>query len=189
MTKKKRPKRPNDRYHLPPHVAAAQRYAAKATEQVTYPRPPPRRVVVAAFGMSLLCLLMALFFWMPARSLVHDLRTDGVIVEATVTAADNKPKYIRVRYAFGVEAGKEFKLSEYAGMLPELRTGDALLVIYDRKNPSRVLPHDWVTAPPPNLPAYGTSGLSILVLGLSFAVVLRRRRILRASTAVRLTKP
>lgn len=206
MARKKKPKRRNDQYQLPQHVAAAQQYAARVAAYRPRPELPQRRLIAAALGMFLLCLGMALFFWIPARSLVHDLRANGVTVAATVTGSDNKPKYVKVRYIQGENAGKEFNLSEYAGMLPDLRADDALLVTYDSEDPSRVLSRSWVTSPPLNLPAYGTSALALFTFGLFIAVVVRRRWILRTSwpdhpllgssgpqnpgsTNVRLTKP
>jgi hypothetical protein len=206
MARKKRPRRRNDQYQLPQRVAAAQRYAAAVAEYKPRPEPPQRRLIAVALGMFLLCLGMALFFWMSARSLVHDLRANGVTVAATVTGSDNKPKYVRVRYIQGENSGEEVKLSEYAGMLPDLRADDALLVTYDPEDPSRVLSRSWVISPPLNLPAYGTSALALFTFGLTVAVVVRRRWILRTpwpdhplhrssdsrdpgSTAVRLTKP
>lgn len=206
MAKKRKPRRRNDQYRLPPHVAAAQQYAARVAAHKPRPQLPQRRVIIGGFGIFLLCLGMALFFWIPAHALVHDLRANGVTVVATVTAVDSKPKYVKVRYVLGAESGKDVMLSDYAGMLPDLRSGDALAVTYDAKDPSRVLPHDWVSSPPLNLPAYGTSILAVFMFGLTIAVVLRRRWILRTawpdhpsygssdpqapdSTAVPLTKP
>lgn len=197
MARKKRP------YQLPPKVAHAQQLAARVAEYKPRPDPPTLRLILGLFGLWALCLGMALLFWFSPRPLVHDLRDRGITVAAEVTAVDNKPKYVQVRFVHGPDRGTTVKLSEYAGMLPETRTGDSLLVTYDRKNPSRSLAAAWVTHPPPNWPAYGTSALAVLTFGLTTAVVLRRRWILRtpwppdpfapeepgASPPVRLTKP
>ncbi|KJK35498.1 hypothetical protein UK15_30575 [Streptomyces variegatus] len=110
-------------------------------------------MILAGFGLFLLCVGMALFFLLPSRSLVQDLRSRGVSAAATV--------------------------SEYAGMLPETETGASVIVTYDPEAPSRVLTQGWVADPPSNLPAYGTSALAVICLGLTTAVVWRRLRILR----------
>ncbi|MGW3590001.1 hypothetical protein [Streptomyces fungicidicus] len=206
MAKKKRSRRRNDHYQLPPRVAAAQRYAAAIAAYKPRPPLPQRRLIAGAFGLTLLCLGMALSFWIPARTLTDDLRANGVTAVATVIGVDDKPKYVKVKYVLGPRLGKEAQLSDYAGMFPDLRTGDVLEVMYDPEDPSRVLPRQWVIAPPLNLPAYGTAALTVIFLGLSVAVMLRRRWILRTSwpehpaygsgdprkpdsTTVRLTKP
>lgn len=206
MAKKKKPRRRAEEYQLPPHVADAQQYAARVAAYKPRPELPRRRLIAGAFGLFLLCVGMVLVLWVPAHALVRDLRADGVTVAATVTGVDKKPKYVSVRFVQGPESESERRLSEYAGMLPDVRTGDTLLVTYDPEDPSRVLPRSWVTAPPANLPAYGTGALALVLLGLAIAVALRRRWILRTpwpdhplhgpadprspdSTAVRLTKP
>ncbi|MDT0613564.1 hypothetical protein [Streptomyces lancefieldiae] len=122
---------------------------------------------------------MALFFWLPARSLVDDLRSNGSTVAATVTGVDNKPKYVKVRLVTGPRMGAEVKLSDYAGMYPDVNTGDSLLVTYDTEDPSRILSDSWVTNPPFNLPFYGASVGAVLFLVGTVAATLRRRWILR----------
>jgi hypothetical protein len=98
------------------------------------PRPPlpQRRVILAGFGLLLLCVGMALFFLLPSRSLVQDLRSRGVSAAATVIGVDSKPKYVKVRL---VSRPKEGTLSEYAGMLPETETGASVIVTYDPEAP------------------------------------------------------
>ncbi|MFI8092385.1 hypothetical protein ACIF9R_29355 [Streptomyces sp. NPDC086080] len=123
---------------------------------------------------------LALAFWLPSRSLVQDLRDDGVTVTATVTEVDNKPEYVKVRFLKGSESGKETELWDYAGMLPDVRPGDALLVTYDPDNPHRSLPQAWVSDPPANLPAYGISAIAAFLLAGAAAGTLRRRRLLRS---------
>ncbi|GGX36496.1 hypothetical protein GCM10010297_67160 [Streptomyces malachitofuscus] len=179
VAKRKTAKRRTDQYQLPPHVAEAQQYAARRAAYRPRPALPQWRLIAGAFGVFILTVGLALFLWIPARSLVTDLRSSGVTVAATVTGVDSKPKFVKVRFGQGPEEGNEIKLSEYAGMLPDVRADEALLVTYDPDDPSRALPHSWVVTPPPNLPAYGTAGLALIILGLTIAVVLRRRWILR----------
>ncbi|MFD5475911.1 hypothetical protein [Streptomyces hawaiiensis] len=117
---------------------------------------------------------MSLFFLLPSRSLVQDLRSRGVSAAATVIGVDSKPKYVKIRLVSSPKAGTEVKLSEYAGMLPETETGASVIVTYDPEAPSRVLTQGWVADPPSNLPAYGTSALAVICLGLTTAVIWRR---------------
>ncbi|MFF5314908.1 hypothetical protein [Streptomyces massasporeus] len=122
---------------------------------------------------------MALVFVLPSRSLVQDLRSHGEGAAATVIGVDSKPKYVKVRLVSSPKAGTEVKLSDYAGMLPETETGASMIVTYDPEDPSRILAQSWVEDPPANLPAYGTSALAVICLGLTTAVIWRRFRILR----------
>ncbi|MGW6543353.1 hypothetical protein ACWGBH_10955 [Streptomyces massasporeus] len=94
---------------------------------------------------------------------------------------DSKPKYVKVRFVSGPRTGDEVRLTDYAGMYPEARSGGNLLVTYDPEQPSQVLSHAWVKDPPADLPAYGTSALTLVFLCLTTAVVVRRVRILRGS--------
>ncbi|MFJ5731583.1 hypothetical protein [Streptomyces paradoxus] len=94
---------------------------------------------------------------------------------------DSKPKYVEVRFVSGPQMGEEVKLTDYAGMYPESSPGGSILVTYDPEQPSRVLSRDWVEDPPANLPAYGTSALTLVFLSLATAVTIRRIRILRSS--------
>ncbi|MFF8399436.1 hypothetical protein [Streptomyces sp. NPDC016172] len=77
------------------------------------------------------------------------------------------------------KAGTKVKLSDYAGMLPETETGASMIVTYDPENPSRILAQSWVEDLPANLPAYGTSAMAVICLGLTTAVIWRRLWILR----------
>jgi len=178
MAKKKK-KRPADHYRLPPRAEKARQAATKMTDWKPRPILPQRRVILAGLGLSLLCVGMALALWIPSQSLVQDLRSRGVTAAATVTGVDSKPKYVKVRFVSGTKSGTEVKLSDYAGMYPDTRSGASILVTYDPEDPSRSLAHYWVEDPPMNLPAYGTSALAVLFLVLTLAVVLRRRWILR----------
>ncbi|GAA2415800.1 hypothetical protein GCM10010255_62670 [Streptomyces coeruleofuscus] len=105
------------------------------------PRPklPQRRVILAMSGVFLLCVGMTLGLWLPSHSLVQDLRSRGVNSAATVVGVDSKPKYVKVRLVSGPRAGSEVKLSDYAGMYPDMHTDAALVVTYDRDDPSRIL--------------------------------------------------
>lgn len=176
---KKRNKRPSDQYRLPPKVVAAQRSAARVAAFRPRPVVPQRRVVLALAGLFLVCAGLASVLWFPAHSLRDDLRSGGTTVAARVVGVDDKPKFVEVRLVQGPDEGTRVRLSEYAGMLPDVRTGDSLLVTYDPEEPSRVLPRGWVTDPPANLPAYGTAAIALLCLALATAVALRRRWILR----------
>ena len=178
---KKKNRRPANGYQLPPHVERARQAASRAAGWKPRPKPPQRRVILTGFGMSLLCLGMTAVFWFPAHALAEDLRSRGVTSAATVVGVDSKPKYVKVRLVSGSRAGEEVMLSDYAGMYPDAHRDEAMLVTYDPQQPSRVLSRDWVEDPPTNLPAYGTSALTLLCSSLTTAAVIRRLRILRRS--------
>ncbi len=178
MSKKKW--RPANGYQLPPHVDRARQAASRAAEWKPRPKPPQRRVILTMFGMSLLCLGMTAAFWFPAHALAEDLRSRGVTSAATVVAVDSNPKYVKVRLISGPRAGEEVKVSDYAGMYPDVHRDGAMLVTYDAHQPARVLSRAWVEDPPANLPAYGTSALSVLCLSLTTVAVIRRLRIMRS---------
>ncbi|WP_158713700.1 DUF3592 domain-containing protein [Streptomyces sp. NRRL WC-3626] len=125
--------------------------------------------------------MLALFFWLPSRTLVHDLRADGVTVVATVIGVDDQPRYVRVRFAQGPRSSAEEELWDYAGMLPDVHSGDSLTVTYDPDDPSHVLPHIWVIDPPTNLPAYAAFTLAALFLAGALVGAVRRRLLLTHS--------
>ncbi|MDT9701468.1 hypothetical protein [Streptomyces sp. P17] len=175
----KKKKRTRDQYQLPSHVEKARQATATVDAFKPRPRIPQRRMIFGVFGVFLLAVGVALSFWLPPRSLVQDLRSQGVTVAATVTGVDNKPKYVKVRFVQGPESGTEVKLTDYVGMYPDAHTGDSMLVTYDPEDPSRILAQSWVADPPANLPAYGTSAIALLLLAGVVAVVFRRRWILR----------
>ncbi len=204
MAKKNRKRRPAYQYQLPPKAEHARQAAARLAELEPRPMLPQRRMILGAFGMFLLCVGMVLGLWLPAHSLVQDLRSRGVTVAATVTGVDNKPKFVKVRLVQGPKRGTEVELWDYSGMYPDVHVGESLAVTYDPKDPHRSLTRDWVTNPPVNLPVYGASALAFLVLAGVVAVTLRRCWILRTwppqpsdptqpeqtgSKKVRLTKP
>ncbi|MFF9811368.1 DUF3592 domain-containing protein [Streptomyces coeruleorubidus] len=166
-------------YRLPPHVESARQEAARARAWKPRPRLPQLRVILAGLGLFLLCVGMTLAFVLPSHSLVQDLRSRGVSAAATVVGVDTKPKYVKVRLVSSPKAGTEVKLSDYAGMLPETQTGASMIVTYDPQDPSRILAKSWAEDPPANLPAYGTSALAVIFLGLAAAVTWRRLWILR----------
>ncbi|GGU11597.1 hypothetical protein [Streptomyces coeruleorubidus] len=176
---KKKIKRDTGRYQLPPRVKEARKVAAEATAWKPRPKLPQRRVILAMSGIFVLCIGIALTLWLPPRYLIQDLRSRGVDSVATVVGVDSKPKYVKVRLVTGPRAGNEVKLSDYAGMYPDTHTDATLVVTYDRDHPSRVLVRSWVEDPPANLPAYGTSALAVICLGLATAVTFRRLWILR----------
>lgn len=203
---KKKSKRPADQYQLPAHVREARQAAARVAEWKPRPKLPPRRLILAQFGMSLLCAGMALLLWLPTQSLVQDLRSRGVTAVATVVGVDSKPKYVKVRLVTSPKAGTEVKLSEYAGMLPETHTNASMVVAYDPKDPSRIMARSWVEDPPVSLQTYLASALALVFLVFAVALILRRRWVLRTfgpedppasptddkkpgSGSVRLTKP
>ena len=173
-------KRPGDPYQVPPHIARAQRIAADRRSWKPRPLIPQRRQLFGILAVSVMCAGLSLALWIPPHSLVRDLRKDGVTVAAKVTEVDNKPKYVKVEFLHGTRSGTRTKLWDYAGMIPDVHPGDALLVTYDPNNPHRSLPHAWVTDPPVNLPAYGISAITVFMLTGTVAGVLRRRRLLRA---------
>jgi hypothetical protein len=179
MAKKRRKRRPADEYQLPPRVEQARQAKARATKFRPSPELPQWRVVWTGLGMFALCTGMALSFWIPARSTVQHLRSQGVTVAAIVISTDEKPKYVKVRLVQGPKSGTEVKLVDYAGMYPDTHTGASMLVTYDPHDVSQSLAHDWVVDPPANLPAYGTSALAVVFLGLTVAVLRRRRWVLR----------
>jgi hypothetical protein len=129
--------------------------------------------------MALLCLGMFFAFWVPSQTLVNDLRSHGVTTTAAVTAVDNNPEYVRIRFN-GPDGPTTAELSDYAGMRPEAEVGEALTVRYDSKDPSHALPVSWVDNPPIlNLPMLGTAALTIFFLAGTVVLVLRRRWVLR----------
>ncbi|MDL2081561.1 hypothetical protein QNN03_34540 [Streptomyces sp. GXMU-J15] len=151
-------------------------------------------MILAGIGLSLLCIGIALMLWLPSHSLVQDLRSDGVNAAATVIAVDNKPKYVKVRLVSGPEAGEEVNLSDYAGMYPDTRTGDAMIVTYDPADPSRILQRSWVEDPPVSLQTFIASASGLFLLVLDVIVIIRRYRMLRrpetpGPEGVSLTKP
>ncbi|MFF5370397.1 hypothetical protein [Streptomyces sp. NPDC013187] len=172
----KKNRRPANEHQLPPHVKTARQAAGRAAGWKPDPKPPQRRVILTMFGMSLLCLGMTALFWFPSHSLAEDLRSRGVTSAATVVGVDSKPQYVKVRLASGPLAGDEVKISDYAGMYPDVHRDEAMLVTYDPQQPSRVLSRGWVEDPPANLPAYGTAALTLLCLSLTTAAVIRRLR-------------
>ena len=176
---RKKNRRPADEYQLPPHVDRARQAASRAAGWKPPPRPPQRRVVLAGLGLSLLCAGMTAGLWLPSHSLVRDLRSRGVTAAATVVGVDSNPKYVKVRFVSGPQTGDEVKLWDYAGMYPEARPDESMLVTYDPDQPSRALSHGWVEDPPANLPAFGTSALTLVCLSLTTAATVRRVRILR----------
>ncbi|MGX1560293.1 hypothetical protein [Streptomyces sp. NPDC055506] len=178
MTKKRR-RRPAEQYQLPPHIKRAHQEVAEARAWRPRPPLPQIRVILAGVGLVLLSIGMTLFLWLPSRSLVQELRSHGVSAAATVVDVDSKPKYVKVRLVSSPKAGTEVKLSDYAGMLPETQPGASMIVTYDPEDPSRILAQSWVEDPPANLPAYGTSALALICLGLTVAVTWRRIWILR----------
>ncbi|WP_148663821.1 DUF3592 domain-containing protein [Streptomyces ambofaciens] len=178
MAKKKR--RAVDRYQLPPSVVAAQQLAAKRRDTLK-PRPyvATNRTILGIFCTFLLCAGLALAFWIPPRSLVHDLRSGGDTTAAIVTGVDNNPKYVEVEFVTGPEAGSKVRLSDYAGMYPDVDTGDSILVAYDPDDPSLALAERWVTHPPFNLPAFGATACALFILvGMVWGLI-RRRWILK----------
>ncbi|MEV4788211.1 hypothetical protein AB0K53_22640 [Streptomyces tuirus] len=92
---------------------------------------------------------------------------------------DSNPKYVKVRFVSGPRMGTEVKLWDYAGMYPEAHPEEAMLVTYDPEEPSRALSRGWVEDPPANLPAFGTSALTLVCLSLTTAATIRRVRVLR----------
>ncbi|MGW4022733.1 hypothetical protein [Streptomyces sp. NPDC005009] len=172
-------KRLADQHQVPPRVLKAQQLAARRRTWETRPLIPRPRQILGVLGMSVLCAGLALAFWIPSRSLVQDLRDGGVTVAARVTGVDSKPKYVRVEFVQGPKSGTEVELWDYAGMLPDVHPGDAVVVTYDPGDPHRSLPHAWVTDPPPNLPAYGSSAIAAFLFTGAAVGTIRRRRLLR----------
>ncbi|MFF7910665.1 hypothetical protein [Streptomyces sp. NPDC007914] len=122
---------------------------------------------------------MTLFFWLTAHSVLQDLRSEGVTVAARVIGVDNKPKRVQIRLAQGPASGLEADLGDYAGMYPDVNVGDPMLVTYDPKDIRRSLDQRWVRNPPPNLPAYGASAMSLFFLAGTVVAMLRRHRLVR----------
>lgn len=178
MTKRKK-KRRTGRQQPSPHVTEANRFPVGSA--ALGPKVPQWRFILASLGMSVLCIGMTLTLWIPVRSKLNDLRDHGVTATATVIGVDNKPKYVKVRFANGTLTGREVELGEYAGMLPDMHVGESLFVTYDPNDPSRSLAHRWVVDPPVNLPAWGTSALAVFFLTGAVAVIRRRRLLLTHS--------
>lgn len=176
---KKKKKRQGDQYQLPPKAERARQISASAAARKPRPPLPPNRAILGGFILFLLFAGFTLALWLPAHSLVQDLRSRGITVAATVTAVDSNPKYVKVRLAQGPKAGDQIQLWDYSGMYPNSHVGDSMVVTYDPTNPSRSLSREWVANPPVNLPVYGTSALALLCLAGTAVVVLHRRKILR----------
>jgi uncharacterized protein DUF3592 len=175
----KKKRHPGDKYRIPLHIEQGNRRAAEWAVWRRRPGLPQIRQILGCFAGFLLCTGMSLFLWLPARSVVQDLRDHGVTVVATVTGVDNRPKYVKVRFNQGPVKGTEVKLGDYAGMYPTTHVGKPMLVTYDPADPFRSLARHWVENPPPILPAYGTSALALFLLAGAIVGLIRRRRILR----------
>lgn len=189
---KKRRKRSRDDWTPPPKSAERQ-----AREQelrgfrasLRQPPLPQRRLILALFGMAVGTCAAFLVFWLPAQSLVDDLRSRGVPVAAEITASP-KNKYgeagnVTVRFS-GPRGEVETVLSDWGGKRPEgLPSGAAVSVTYDPQQPTRVLTTEWVDNPPAmTLPMLVTLVLTPLLLGAAILLVIRRRIVLKAREQV-----
>ncbi|NGO45778.1 DUF3592 domain-containing protein [Streptomyces ureilyticus] len=130
-------------------------------------------------GVSVLAIGIFLGLLLPANSLVDDLGDRGVTTSAVVTGVDNKPEHVKVKFKV---SGKSIQtdLQDFAGMRPEASVGENLMVVFDPRDPKRVLSQDWVDEPPfLSFPILGTALLALLCTAMAVAVILRRRWYLR----------
>ncbi|CCK28252.1 hypothetical protein BN159_3873 [Streptomyces davaonensis JCM 4913] len=183
MAKKQRKRNREREYVIPPHIEEHRQRSARMRGWKPHPPLPQRRVVLGGFGLFLICAGFSLALWLPAHFLAQDLRSQGVTAAARVIGVDDNPAHVKVRFVQGPKSGTEVDLWDYAGMYPDVNVGDPMLVTYDPKDPQRSLARNWVSNPPANLPAYGTSALALLALGLTVIVIVRRRKILRMREA------
>ncbi|MFI1484578.1 DUF3592 domain-containing protein [Streptomyces sp. NPDC020747] len=182
MAKKQKKRHPTGEWQLPPHTeetrASSQRWA-KIKEAKSRPLLPGRKTILGMLGVSALTIGMFLALLLPANSLVDDLNDRGVTASAVVTGVDNKPKYVKVKFKFSGNT-TQTDLYDFAGMQPEVNVGENLMVVYDPRNPNRVLSQDWVDNPPfLSFPILGTALLALVCTAMAVTVILRRRWHLR----------
>lgn len=186
MANKKKKRRRDD--WTPPPKSAARLAAERDLRQFralrSLPPVPQRRVILAGYGMALLCLAMFLGFLLPSLWAVEDLRSRGVPVAAEVLDT-SKNKYgdiskVEVRFE-GPDGEVETELHDVAGKYPEnLFPGAAVGVTYDPQAPGRALTTEWVQHPPVvSLPLLITGVLTPPLLGLAVLLTFRRRKLLR----------
>jgi hypothetical protein len=186
-------------YQLPPHIVRANQQSALWSWKRSKPTPPPVRTLLILAVGSPIALAMALFLWIPADSLAQDLGSSGVTANAVVTEVNSRQKLVKIRFTQGRDSGLVAKLSDYGGVLPDVRTGTPLSVTYDPSDPNRSLPSEWVINPPTILVAYFMSAVAALMMISAAIGAIRRRRMLRTwgaqqpgeprAEAVTLTKP
>ncbi|MEU9183943.1 DUF3592 domain-containing protein [Streptomyces sp. NPDC048484] len=181
-SKKQKRKTSKGKWQLPQHVEDSNAFSIElAAREAELRRPifPQLRFILAGLGMSLLCLGIFLALLLPAKALTDDLDDRGITTSAVVTEVDDKPKHMKVRFDNSNGTTKA-DMSEFAGMLPDVKVGENLRVTYDSEDPSRVLSQAWVENPPYlSLPILGTAALTLLCTALMVAVILRRRWYLR----------
>ncbi|MFE1149711.1 DUF3592 domain-containing protein [Streptomyces albidoflavus] len=186
MANKKKGRRRDD--WTPPPKSAARLAAERDLKQFratqSLPPVPQRRVILAAYGMALLCFTMFLGFLLPSLWAVEDLRSRGVSVAAEVLDT-SKSKYgdiskVEVRFE-GPDGEVETELRDVAGKYPEgLFPGAVVDVTYDPQAPNRALTTGWVKTPPVvSLPLMVTGALTLPLLGLAVFLTIRRRKLLK----------
>ncbi|MEU9879308.1 hypothetical protein [Streptomyces phaeochromogenes] len=177
MPKRQKKKRPTSQWQAPPHASKAQESAAwwaRKREFEARPPFPELKVILGALSISLLAFGMFLALLIPSKTITDDLGARGVTTASLITGVDNKPKYVKVQFD-GPGGVVRTELSEFAGMLPAATVGESLTVVYDPRDPSRVLPLSWVDNPPfTTLPILGTAALTLICVALTAAVILRR---------------
>lgn len=186
MANKKKGRRRDD--WTPPPKSAARQAAERDLKQFratqSLPPVPQRRVILAAYGMALLCCTMFLGFLLPSLWAVEDLRSRGVSVPAEVLDT-SKNKYgdiskVEVRFE-GPDGEVETELRDVAGNYPEgLFPGAVVDVTYDPQAPNRALTTGWVKIfPVVSLPLMVTGALTLPLLGLAVFLTIRRRKVLK----------
>ncbi|MBQ0973432.1 DUF3592 domain-containing protein [Streptomyces griseoincarnatus] len=163
---------------------AADREVRNLRAAVRQPPLPQRRLILALIALALATFLVFLVFWVPAQTLVSDLRSRGVAVVAEITTSP-KNKYgeagnVTIRFN-GPRGEVETVLTDWGGKRPEgLLPGSAVPVTYDPQDPSRVLTTEWVEDPPGmTLPMLVTLVLTPVFLVGVILLVVRRRTLLR----------
>ncbi|MGW7818682.1 DUF3592 domain-containing protein [Streptomyces puniciscabiei] len=152
---------------------------------VQQPALPPIRLILALFATSLACFGAFLVFFLPAHSLVSDLRSRGVSTWAEVTSSprDKFGSAGNVKVQFNAPKGEiDATLSDWGGRRPDgLVPGTTVSVTYDPHDPTRVLTTAWVKHPPSmTLPMLVSLVMGVVLLAGAALVTMRRRALRKA---------
>jgi hypothetical protein len=181
--KKKRSSR--SEWTIPPKVVKqnARRLELRRAVFDRQRKVPRWRLIIALFAAFAIMIGMFLGFLIPSQSLVGDLQSRGVSAWAEVTSSSRdkygSPGNIKVRFD-GPDGEIETRLHDWGGMRPEgMISGSRVSVIYDPRDPDRVLTSEWVNRPPVvTLPMLVTLLVSLFFLAGAIAGTVRRRILL-----------
>ncbi|MGW2820666.1 hypothetical protein ACWC24_06615 [Streptomyces sp. NPDC001443] len=185
MVEKKRANRSRSDWTLPPKAAGQKARLDASRDRIARLREPvpQRRLILTLFALFLVSLGIFLFFLVPSRSLVGDLRSRGVATWAEVMSAPKdhfgSPGDIEIRFR-GPEGQVDTTLGDWGGRRPSgLAAGEVVSVTYDPHDPTRVLTTAWVNSPPVvTLPMLVSLVLSPFFLAGALFLAFRRRRLL-----------